>query len=123
MNEYPDDLRPVLERIDPTFGRTIDCDKGWWPLIVKMHQEMAAIDPDYRIYQIKEKFGGLRFYFAPSGPLFSPQMLDIANYYERRSYSTCETTGNPGVLMRKDGRLKTLNKSFVSDGWEVVEEF
>lgn len=123
MTIYPENLKPILDRIDPTFGRFIDCDSGWWPLIEKAHQELLAIDPDYRIYQIKEKFGTLRFYFAMSNPMFSKQMNDIVAYYERRSASTCEVTGQPGVLMSKDGRYRTLNKSFLEQGWTEVESF
>lgn len=121
MTIYPESLKPILDRIDPTFGRFLDCDAGWWPLIEKMHNELIALDPDYRIYQVKEKFGGLRLYFCPSNPDMSQQMQDIANYYERRSFSVCEMTGDPGQLMVNNGRFRTLCKACAGDEWEVVE--
>lgn len=36
----------------------------WWPAINRCHEALVAIDPDYRINQIKEKFGGLRYYYS-----------------------------------------------------------
>jgi hypothetical protein len=37
--------------------------EGWWPVITATHKAMLAIEPDYKIAQIKEKFGGLRYYW------------------------------------------------------------
>ena len=37
---------------------------GWKNLIKELDSKMSAIDPDYTIEQIKEKFGGLRYYFS-----------------------------------------------------------
>lgn len=34
----------------------------WWPAIKACHDELEAIIPGYNIAQIKEKFGGLRYY-------------------------------------------------------------
>ena len=121
MTIYPENLSPILDRIDPTFGRVIDCESGWWSLIERAHKELVAIDPDYRVYQIKEKFGTLRYYFAMSSPIFAEPMNAVVNYYERCSASTCEVTGKPGVLMFKAGRYRTLNKSFLDEGWTEVE--
>lgn len=66
------------------------------------------------VQQIKEKFGGLRFYYYPRednsegseaawGAL--DQMVDDA---ERDSLKTCEMCGASGVLMTSGYWLKTL---------------
>lgn len=44
--------------------------------------------------QIKEKFGGLRFYYT-GGDSYIRGLVDFA---ESISYTTCETCGNPGTL-------------------------
>jgi hypothetical protein len=123
MTIYPKELQPILDRIDPTFGRFIDCDSGWWPLIGELHQKALEIDPDYRIYQIKEKFGALRFYFSASNPLLSANIQQIVDSYEKKSTTVCEKTGQEGCLMRKDGIFKTLNSSFINEGWKEVGSF
>lgn len=38
----------------------------WYLAIAQCHEEMREVDPGYRIVQIKEKFGGLRYYYDPS---------------------------------------------------------
>lgn len=35
----------------------------WWPAIRLAHEELERIMPGYNIGQIKEKFGGLRYYY------------------------------------------------------------
>lgn len=36
----------------------------WYPIIKRTHERLTQLDPGYNITQIKEKFGGLRYYFA-----------------------------------------------------------
>jgi len=123
--EYPEYLQPVLKRFVGNFPATIDCGKGWWPLIRAIDDEINKLDPNYSVYQIKEKFGGLRFYYAPSDPKNSSIITAIISKYESLSYKTCEVTGEEGFLMIRNGHLyKTLNASFAEqDGWEIVESF
>lgn len=40
------------------------CPPEWEELIVQLDKDLAAIDPDYQVQQVKEKFGGLRYYFG-----------------------------------------------------------
>ncbi len=40
-------------------------DDEWYPVILKAHKELSALFPGYNIDQIKEKFGGLRYYVSP----------------------------------------------------------
>lgn len=115
------DLEPVLDRIDPTFGRHIDCGPGWFSIIMDLHKDLVAIDPDYQIYQIKEKFGGLRFYFRASSPDLHASLMRYVNLHEERSRDRCELTGKSGYLMKKQGRFRTLSLEFLNDGWEQVE--
>jgi hypothetical protein len=40
----------------------------WWPAISWCHEELTKLCPDYTVDQVKEKFGGLRYYFSvPEG--------------------------------------------------------
>ena len=78
---------------------------GWVPLLDKLLEELCllGLDPSKDIAQIKEKFGGLRFYLdvQPNGA------EDLIRKAEIESYSICEVCGAPGCLM-DGGWLKTL---------------
>lgn len=38
-------------------------DHPWYPIIKETHDKLTELIPGYNIGQIKEKFGGLRYYF------------------------------------------------------------
>lgn len=119
------DMSDVLSKIDKSFGSTIDCDKGWFPIIKDIDQELTKVDPGYVIYQIKEKFGSLRYYFAPSRPDLAPEMYAIVEKHCLIADQTCEVTGKPGVLMVGNGpisRYKRLAHEFNGNGWTIVEQ-
>lgn len=118
MLKYTPEMLEILDKVDPTFGREIACDEGWWPLISELHHKICELDPDYRIYQIKEKFGTLRFYCAPSNPDIQNQINALVREYELLSSQTCEITGGPGEIMFRSGVYKTLSKSFIDEGWK-----
>ena len=70
---------------------------GWRPLIEELDAKLAELDPCYTIVQIKEKFGGLRFYFEPSAGCTSEvidEMYELEHRYENESYLHCESCGS-----------------------------
>lgn len=77
-----------------------DCE-GWRGIVVPLIEELAEYDGD--IFQIKEKFGGLRFYFS-GGPDSFHQKVDNA---EEKSYQICQKCGKPG-RPRYGGWIATL---------------
>lgn len=100
---------------------TIQCDSGWDDLISDLDKELSGIDPNYVIHQVKEKFGGLRFYFATNTDKRA-EMNEVVKRYEELSQQTCEISGKPGVLMSRDGLYKTLSPEFVSEGFAPVDD-
>src|SRR5688500_11988135 len=53
---------------------------GWWPIVTAIHAALSAIDPDYSVDQVKEKFGTLRYYWSMSEHLHSDEVsADEAN--------------------------------------------
>ena len=97
----------------------VDCDAGWHQLIVDTHAKLVELDPNYQIAQIKEKFGGLRYYYdtgASASVEYAMRM--IVTKAEILSSSICEITGLPGELMVKGGQYKTLNREiYEPQGW------
>ncbi len=79
--------------------------EGWWPLIAELDRDLRALDPDYKVSQVKEKFGTLRFYtFGHGGEAFFRRILKA----EHKSSETCETCGEPGEIRSDTFWLKTL---------------
>lgn len=56
------DTQPILNRFSYGWGKYLDVPQSWLPTLIELDQDLAAIDPDYEIRQVKEKFGSLRFY-------------------------------------------------------------
>lgn len=80
-----------------------DIEEGWYGLVRQLIDELIAFGWNKQVIQVKEKFGGLRFYVndLPEGG------FDIISKYEALSYKTCEKCGNEGVL-RSGNWLRTL---------------
>ena len=86
----------------------VECGPGWRKIIEPLMAYCA--EHDISILQIKEKFGGLRFYYgayesAQRGVIDT--LEDMLAAAEREAEQTCETCGKPGVL-RTDGWMQTL---------------
>lgn len=78
---------------------------GWQPLIEKLHIDLLNIDPNYEVVQIKEKFGGLRYYTSFSRihePEIAERLYALIEAAEAKSLTICEYCGEPGKE-RRDG--------------------
>jgi len=100
-----DDLLPFLrgrypELFSDTHLREIACLPGWLNLIDELCRTLQIhldIHPDVtqvQVLQVKEKFGGLRFYFS-GGDATCHEAVAAAT---ERSLSTCEVCGQAGSL-------------------------
>ena len=77
---------------------------GWNQLIHDLVEELIQSGWDKKISQVKEKFGGLRFYIENGNIEFNK----IISKYENLSYAICETCGKPGEIDKSKGWLKTV---------------
>ena len=87
--------------------------EGWWTIIgvlcanIQQHLDWVnrkeQVVPQVVVAQIKEKFGGLRFYYD-GGDATIDGMVRMAEEWANR---TCETCGNPG-RQRGGGWIRTL---------------
>ena len=78
--------------------------EGWYPIIKDLINELIALGWDKRPTQVKEKFGGLRFYLEtyPEGA------QEVITKYEKLSYETCEKCGEKGTNRKIKGWYYTL---------------
>lgn len=81
-----------------------ECNEGWYPLIQKLIEDLIELGWDKQITQVKEKFGGLRFYIN-SG---SNDIHNRISEAEKESYRVCETCGKEGTLRNDIGWWRTL---------------
>lgn len=81
-----------------------DCDEGWYPLIQRLIEDLIKLGWDKHVTQVKEKFGGLRFYVNSC----TREMMDRISEAEKESYSICEECGEPGELRKDLGWYFTL---------------
>jgi hypothetical protein len=118
MNELQLKVEELRKKISPSYGQYVRVDEGWYQIIVDCDNELTAIDPNYKVLQIKEKFGGLRYYMSPSNDTTVEQrdaMHEVVSKYEKVAARTCEATGKPGVLMKSiGGWLKTLDPQYAA---------
>jgi hypothetical protein len=83
--------------------RVNDPDHVWTAFVERKERPIREPVEQVVAIQVKEKFGGLRFYYS-GGDDYIRGVVDMA---EEMSYSTCETCGSPGEL-RKNGWYQTL---------------
>lgn len=94
------------------FEELIACvGEGWQPIVREMHAKVLEIDPDLKVVQIKEKFGGLRYYYHSEHPYqsdVSNAITDLVARAEQKCEETCEFCGEPGENKAPHGWFKTL---------------
>ena len=118
------DIQDKINKFMKINNVPIECDSGWYPLILELNKRLNQINPTHRILQIKEKFGSLRYYFelpqvrsnAPASErkLREQQyadMQELVKQYEYFSSITCECCGDRGEFRAKNYWYKTLCES------------
>ncbi|MDE1833671.1 MAG: hypothetical protein KGH58_04615 [Candidatus Micrarchaeota archaeon] len=104
----------------------IECGPGWYELIDELCgyiQKHLESTPGLRFEpaQIKEKFGGLRFYYDYG----DDYIRQLVNGAEEKSFKVCEGCGKSGRLMKsKTGWLRTLCsmcQKLSSEGFEAIQ--
>jgi hypothetical protein len=91
----------------------IECAAGWWPIVTSLCANIqnyinwknrhSAVVPQVTVAQIKEKFGGLRFYYS-GGDEYISGLVTMAEAWTSHA---CEECGAPGTS-RDGGWIKTL---------------
>lgn len=102
MYIIPDDIN--------NFNYYIGVGDGWYDILdellnvinIEMNKDIY-VKENFIINDIKEKFGGLRFYISGGNDIID-KAIDIA---EDKSYKTCEFCGKPGINMKLCGWYAT----------------
>ena len=104
------------------------CGEGWWPIIAELcgqiqnhinwKNRQSEIVPQVVVGQIKEKFGGLRFYYDGG----DEQIRGMVSMAEAWAARTCETCGAPGKR-RDGGWIKTLCDTHEAERQQRVKQY
>lgn len=98
QNGYYSDRPPIM---DCGF---FSVNNGWFNLIKELIEDLIALGWDKQTYQVKEKFGGLRFYINTG----SKEIFDRIIKAENDSYEICERCGQKGEIRTDLGWYYTL---------------
>lgn len=88
----------------------VECGKGWNKLIqplfeyIENYNQNKAKDEQIKVLQVKEKFGSLRYYTN----FTTPELRDMIDDAEDRSYHTCEICGSTENIGHTTGWITTL---------------
>ena len=111
INTYPFFKREPTGRSSfDLFG--FECGDGWFQLIKNLSEELNKLGVTFKVAQVKEKFGTLRFYVSITDDNASDEqhnkIIDLINSAEARSASICEDCGKYGEIRTRNFRISTL---------------
>jgi hypothetical protein len=116
FEKYDAFVKQIEERFPKMFTEPYGgfaCGEGWWPILeslcgqiqhhIDWKNKQSEVVPQVTVNQIKEKFGGLRFYYS-GGDEYISGLVSMAESWAGHS---CETCGAPGK-QRDGGWIRTL---------------
>lgn len=92
-----------LSLMESLMGFGFECGDGWFGIIWQLSEELSEKYPEVRAVQVKEKFGGLRFYIA-GGSAEVYEVIDAALIESSKVCELCEE----GELCQRGSWVKTL---------------
>ncbi|WP_329143027.1 hypothetical protein OIU91_04765 [Streptomyces sp. NBC_01456] len=109
-------LTEAPDRQIPTWAPTVG--PGWTELLERLHRDLSALDPGYRIEEFSTQLGGLRVAVADRFEVgefdgeFADRAAALTDAAESASEHTCEACGASGrIRFRGDGtgmRMQSL---------------
>jgi hypothetical protein len=116
FEKYDYFAKTMVERFPKMFAEPYGgfaVSEGWWPVLANLcaniqhhldwKNKQSEVVPQVVVAQIKEKFGGLRFYYEGG----DDTIYGMVRMAEAWAGNTCETCGKPG-RQREGGWIKTL---------------
>ena len=109
MNEFLESIGGLENGMYLNKPKIISCNffdvqVGWYPLIKDLINDLIKLGWNKQVCQVKEKFGGLRFYINEG----SEEIHNRISNAEKLSYEICELCGKKGELRTKIRWFTTL---------------
>ena len=117
-------LQENLENAFPNLyksGIYFEVQDGWFTLLWNLSEKLEQLilqlrepkdEPQsYHADQVKEKFGGLRFYMS----LTTDEMGRLIDEAEKQSFKICEICGEPGLIRGRSWLQTRCDKHVTND--------
>lgn len=114
----------------------INVGDGWYNILdilfksfisyLKELEQNSVGTPSIQIWDIKEKFGGLRIYYTTSSeePTLEIVIYRLVSMAEQLSMRTCEDCGKPGEIINQNGWYRTqCNEHKMAKALDAPPEF
>jgi hypothetical protein len=86
-----------------------DIDDGWFNIVYDLSKKITEIAPEVQALQVKEKYGGLRFYIGEVLNEHADIIYKLIYDAEEKSFKTCELCGTiENVTTNEQNWIKTL---------------
>lgn len=117
---FPDlyaDRNKSMRETCMSFGFSVG--NGWYELLYFLSADLTKMinklpieeRKKYKAFQVKEKYGSLRFYMTE----YTPEMDDRIHVAELRSLRICERCGEKGNLVESNNWYKVLCKKCIDE--------
>ena len=83
----------LKEKFEKGWMREVGIPDGWIEIAGTLDESISELYPDYKIHQIKTKFGHLRYYCTNED---DHAVWDLIMSAERQARITCMACGEPG---------------------------
>ncbi len=104
FDDFPEFFPNISDLKSSLMAFGFEHDDGWFDLVYQLCKDIKAElkrEPysKFEVLQVKEKFGGLRFYITSA----SGKIFDLIDKAEDESYKICEICGKTGRLSLQNG--------------------
>lgn len=107
------EIRPRL--VASRVWSQVEVGPGWFPILAEMHARLVKLNPNYRLEQVKEKYGELRVYyvFDPDSPYpWTGDPQAVIDWAVDAATKCCESCGSTESVEQRsdvpDGWIKSL---------------
>ena len=106
MKKYKAFIHPEKSIQQSLMAFGFECDEGWYLILKNLFEAISKLNPpsDFEIFQVKEKFGGLRVYTNSS----TKEIEALIDKAEEESFNTCEVCGASAKPSTRGGWVKTI---------------
>jgi hypothetical protein len=95
-HSYPPALHGLVSRVRSDGRPALGGGRGWWPLMSRLAERLARVDPDYTVVEVKAVGGKLRFE-AETGTSSSATFEGLTWAARSEAVRTCERCARAGI--------------------------
>lgn len=102
VDRYPEEIHHRI--IYASMQCASGISEGWYDLVLELDDAISKIYPLYTIDQVKEKFGGLRYYIGILPDILPQTQHDeiyrLISAAEEKSFKVCDVCGEAGKTLK-----------------------